>query len=465
MPADQNDSATSDSAGGDDGQAAGGPTLLSSHRWGEALIEQYALSNGLQVLVWEDHNAPVFAYQTWFRVGSAYETPGRTGIAHLFEHLMFKATENHPEGEFDRLMEAQGAQTNAATWVDWTYYRQKLPVGNLSLVAELEADRMAHLLLNTTQLESEREVVKNERLLRVDNDPEGQLYEELYALAFEKHPYGSPTIGWMPDIQALSLDDCNAFYRLHYAPNTATVAVVGAVDTAEVLQTIQRFYGHLEAQPVPSAERPEEPRQTAERRKVLELDVAAEKAVYAYHAPKLTDPQHPALEVLNEILAVGDSSRIHQKLVVELELASSIGGWVASWQDPGLYELSLQLHPDKTVAEIEPVFEELLVDVARDGVTQRELDKAKNAVEADFLRGMADVGQRARGLGDAQTTVGDYRFPFEQAEALRAVTLDQVRKVARDVLRPSNRSVIIARPPAAPTVAPTAARVADGEAS
>ena len=203
---------------------------------GEIRVDKYVLPNGLRVLIWEDHRVPLFAYQTWFRVGSRHEQGGRTGMAHLFEHMMFKATSNHKEGEFDRIMEQHGAQTNAATWVDWTYYREKLPAGNLDLLCGLESDRMENLVLDEGQLESEREVVINERLLRVDNDPEGLLYEKLYALAFGRsHPYGWPTIGWMDDIRAISLEDCRDFYGRYYAPNNATITLVGDVDRDEAM--------------------------------------------------------------------------------------------------------------------------------------------------------------------------------------------------------------------------------------
>ena len=190
-----------------------------------------------------DPSAPVFAYQTWFAVGSRHEREGITGIAHLFEHLMFNQTETHPPGEFDRLIETAGGDTNAATWVDWTYYRDNLPKAELQLAVELEADRMAHLTLGETQVESEREVVANERRFRVEDDVDGFLNEELYKAAFTTHPYHWPTIGWMRDIEAISIDDCRAFYRTYYAPNNATVVLVGDVDEEAALELIDEHYG------------------------------------------------------------------------------------------------------------------------------------------------------------------------------------------------------------------------------
>ena len=189
------------------------------HRW--------RLDNGLTVLVLVDASAPVASYHTWFNVGSRHEKPGKTGLAHLFEHLMFNETENLKAGTFDRKLEENGAETNAATWVDWTYYYESLPADRVKLAVKLEAERMARLVLREPQVASEKEVVANERRYRVDDDVEGAANELLYKTAFAEHPYGWPTIGWMEDIQGFTPEDCVAFYRTYYAPNNATVVVVG----------------------------------------------------------------------------------------------------------------------------------------------------------------------------------------------------------------------------------------------
>mgnify|MGYP001986101795 CR=1 FL=1 len=302
-------------------------TKTGEHIFGEIHVNRFELHNGLKLIVWEDHRAPVFSFQTWFGVGSRHEEPGRTGIAHLFEHLMFKATKNMKEGEFDRIMEAAGAQTNAATWVDWTYYREKLPAGSLDLVCKLEADRMENMILNKDQLESEREVVVNERLLRVDNDPDGTLYEQLYKLAYGDHPYGWPTIGWRDDIRAISLEDCLAFYKRYYAPNNATIVVVGDVDTDELLTLSERYYGHLEAQDVVKESPPTELDFAGPKRAEFELELSAERGIYAWHAVEGTHDNHAALQILDEVLTGGESSRLYKRLVIDEELATSCGGY------------------------------------------------------------------------------------------------------------------------------------------
>ena len=409
-------------------------------------VQRFTLGNGLTIIAWPDATAPVFAYQTWFKVGSRHEEPGKTGIAHLFEHMMFKATKHHPEGEFDTLMEARGAQTNAATWVDWTYYREKLPREHLELVISLEADRMEHLVLDHDQLESEREVVKNERLMRVDNDPEGRLYETLYQRAFDVHPYGWPTIGWMPDIIALTLEDCRTFYRRYYAPNNAVVVVVGDFDTEHLLRLIQRYYGHRDAQPIPPENIRVEPPQLAEKRETLTLTLAAPKALYAWHAPPVTAPEYAALEVLNEILAGADSARLYKVLVNDLELCTEVSATASGWAQPGLYEVGLTLHPGGDVARVEAELDRLLAEVCESPVSQREIMKAVNGLEAGLLRGAADTGTRARRLGNAEVTTGDFRDYFRNQAALQRVTPADVQAVARAVLGRHNRTAVIGVP-------------------
>ncbi len=421
-------------------------TRCEEMNYGSACITRYRLGNGLQILFWPDRAAPVFAYQSWFGVGSSQDKPGTTGIAHLFEHLMFKATENSPEGHFDQVMEEHGADTNAATWVDWTYYRAKLPAGNVDLIAQFESDRMANLILDEDQLESEREVVKNERLERVDNDPDGTLYEELYALAFDKHPYGTPTIGWMRDIEAISLEDCHRFYRTYYAPNNATVSVVGDVDLKELLETIQARYGHLSPQPIPEFLPPTEPVQSEEKRKTLALQVATSRLVYAWHAPAPDTEEHAALNILNEILTIGESSVLYRELVSSQEIATETWGWVSGWKDPGLYEIGMNLQPGGDVTQAEAALEAILERVQREGVSAREVEKAQNGLESMFLRGIADTGSRARGIGNAHVTHGDYKQFFLEPERLRRVTPEQVQSVARKVLTKTGRTVVIVNP-------------------
>jgi zinc protease len=430
---------------------AGSLTFVERHPFGAATqVERFRLSNGLTLLLSVDPSAPVVAYQTWFRVGSRHERVGKTGIAHLFEHMMFKATKSLPEGEFDRLMEQAGVNTNASTWLDWTYYRENLPAQALPLVVRLEADRMTNLLINTEQLESEREVVVNERHLRVENDPEGRMYEELFRAAFPTHPYGWPTIGWMDDIKGLTLADCQEFYRLNYAPDNATLVVVGDVDRGELLRLVVEHYGHLVAQSVPRTDPPPEPDQDGERRVELRLPLSAPKVILGFRSPAMGHPDIPALEVVNELLFNSESARLYKRLVTDDELVSSVSGWVSSFALPGLYEVFASLKENVTPAQLDAVLAEEFGRLAAEGPSEREIEKARNKLEADLIRGLLSVGARGRVLGTYETTAGDYKAFFAVVESYRRVTAEDVRRAAQTWLRPETRTTVVALPSGAP---------------
>lgn len=421
-------------------------TLVETRRHGPLQVDVHRLDNGLTLIHQPDFRAPVVSYQTWFRVGSRHEQPGKTGIAHLFEHLMFKETRNCPEGEFDRRIEALGGRINAATWLDWTYYYEDVPADALDVVIELEADRMEHMILGPEQLEAERLVVMNERKERVDNDPAGQLAETLWASAFTRHPYGQPTIGWMDDIAALTLDDCLAFYRTWYAPNNATLVVAGAIDAPTLIERVTAAYGHLAPQPIPAVAPISEPRQTEIRRLERHLPLSADRLVMGYHAPAATDPSAAALEVLNEALFEGDSSRLQRALVTDGELAAGFYAFVPAFREPGLYEVSVDLRPGTPAEAAEEVVLDTFARVAADGLRPDELEKARNRLETRFYRQLQTVQQRAAGLGYWAITADDCYELFVATERLRAVTADDVVRVARETLRPDNRTVVVGRP-------------------
>ncbi|MCA9522377.1 MAG: insulinase family protein, partial [Myxococcales bacterium] len=355
-------------------------------------------------------------------------------------------TKNMKDGEFDKIMERNGAVTNAATWLDWTYYLQNLPKGKLELVARLEADRMENMVLNARQLKSEREVVKNERRLRVDNDPEGKLSEVLYATTFQRHPYGWPTLGWMADLNAIELADCVSFYRTYYSPNNATVVVVGDVTSEAVLRAIRQRYGHLKAQKIPPEKRIVEPEPKAERRRTLHLALAAPKMVIGYRSPALADKDHAVVMVLNEILFGGKSGRLSKLLVQERELASRASGWVGTFHFEGIYEMWFDLKKTSDPATVETLVATELARLGRQPISPRELQKAKNALEISLTRSLRSVGPIARQLGHYETTTGDYRRLFRVVARYRAVTRADVQRVAKRLFPPRRRVVITGLP-------------------
>jgi len=417
-------------------------TFVRDHEFGDALtLRRFRLGNGLTVLTLVDRSAPTVSYHTWFRVGSRHERPGKTGLAHLFEHLMFNETRDHPHGDFDRLLEGAGAEANAATWTDWTYYYENAPRDALPLLVELEADRMGNLVLRAPQVASEKEVVANERKLRVDDDIEGKALELLYATAFRRHPYRWPTIGWMEDIRAFDVRDCQKFYRTHYAPGNATVVVAGDFDEKKALGLIRDHYGGFPktaaAKPVAH---PKEPSQRAERVVQLRAPTPTEKILLGYQAPAFGDPDTPALVVANEVLFGGRSSRLHRVFCIEEEIALSVRGSISPFVDPGLYEMWIFVHEGKRRQDALGRLEQELRKLASDGPTRPELDKAINQLELSFLHSMETAGGKAEQIGFYETVAGDGSAVFDRLEAYRGVTAADVKRVVDKYLRPSRRT-------------------------
>lgn len=422
-------------------------TFVEEIPFGAALsVRRWQLPNGLDVMLLPDRSAPVVSYQTWFRVGSRHEKPGKTGLAHFFEHLMFKETKNVGPGEFDRLMEAAGAETNAATWTDWTTYYENLPKAELELAVRLESDRMANLVIREPQVESEREVVINERKYRVEDDVQGTTNERLYAAAFRKHPYRWPTIGWMKDIEGYTVADCLAFYRTYYAPNNATLVVAGDFDEKHVLSVVQAYYGGLEPSRIPAERKVKEPDQRAERRLELRQPTDTEKIALGWRAPAFGTKDFAVLTVMNDLLTGGRSSRLYRSLVLDGELAAELRGSVAPFQDPGLYELWVNARPSVKAEALLAVVEEEIGRLAREPVPDEELDKAKNRLELTFLQEMETVGGKADQIGFRAVVTGDVAGVFRQLDEWREVTAKDVREAALRYLDVRRRTTIAVLP-------------------
>jgi zinc protease len=423
--------------------------LAGQHAFGDSQVQRYRLANGLTVLVLVDKTAPVVSYFTWFSVGSRHEHPGKTGLAHLFEHLMFNETESLKSGQFDRKLEENGAESNAATWVDWTYYYEAVPADRLGLVIKLESDRMAHLVLREPQVKSEKEVVANERRYRVEDDVEGAANELLYKTAFERHPYGWPTIGWMKDIEGFSPDDCAAFYRTYYAPNNAVVVVVGDVREARLLESIRDAYGPLPRAEIPPDDAHPEPPQMQERAAELRKPTATEKLLIGYHGPALGDGDHAVLTVLNEVLFGGRASRMFRALVIEREICSDLRGWVSTFRDPGLYEIWATARAGKTTLDVLTILDAEVGRVRADVVTDDELVRAKARLELSLLQSLDTMSGKAEQIGFYETVLGDPAAAFRRLEAYRRTTAADVRRAARRYLEARSRTIVRILPEAA----------------
>ncbi len=415
--------------------------------FGPALVvERFKLENGLSILLCEDHSAPVVAYHTWFSVGSRHEHEGKTGLAHLFEHLMFNETEHLAAGEFDRRLEQAGAESNAATWLDWTQYNIAVPKQQLGTVIQLEAERMAHLVLREPQVESEKEVVANERRYRVEDDVEGAASEQLWATAFTRHAYRWPTIGWMKDIEGFTTDDCQAFYRTYYAPNNATVVVVGDVTEASLLRRIMQAYGSRPAAQLPFEDVVPEPPQTAERHFEVEKPTATDKLLVGYHGPALGDFDYPALALLTEVLFGGRASRMHQRLIHDLELATEVRSFVGPFRDPGLTEIYASARGTHRAEELLQVIDDELGRVRDEPVSAAEIERARSRLELGLLASLDTVDGKASTIGFYNTVLGRPAAAFERLEATAAVDAGDLRRAARRYLVPERRTVGIVRP-------------------
>ena len=412
------------------------------HAFGPSRVLRYRLSNGLTLLLLLDQSAPVVSYFTWFKVGSRHEKPGKTGLAHLFEHLMFNETKHLKAGEFDKKLEENGAESNAATWVDWTYYHESVPKDRLPLVIKLESDRMHNLVLTDAQVTSEKEVVANERRYRVDDDVEGSASELLYKTAFARHPYQWPTIGWMDDIQAFTPDDCEAFYKTYYAPNNATVVVVGDFQEKRLLELVRDAYGDLDASVIPPDDGHPEPPQTEPRTVEIKKPTATEKLLVGYHGPALGDADHAALTLLNEVLFGGRASRIHRSLVIEGEICADLRAWVSTFADGGLYEVYATARTGKTIADIEAVLYPAFAKVRDEIVTDDELVRAKARLELGLLQSLETMGGKAEQIGFYETVLGDPSAAFQRLEVYRRLTASDLRKAARRYFVDAGRTCI-----------------------
>ena len=415
---------------------------LGQHAFGPSKVVRYGLSNGLTILLLLDKSAPVVSYFTWFKVGSRHERPGKTGLAHLFEHLMFNETEHLKAGEFDEKLEESGAESNAATWVDWTYYHESVPKDRLPLVIKLESDRMHNLVLREAQVASEKEVVANERRFRVDDDVEGAASELLYKTAFSVSSYHWPTIGWMEDIQAFTPADCEAFYKTYYAPNNAVVVVVGDFHERQLLERMLAAYGELPAAVIPADDGHPEPPQTAPRVVEIRKPTSTEKLLVGFHGPALGDADHAALTLLNEVLFGGRASRLFRALIIEGEICSDLRAWVSTFADGGLYEIYATARTGKSITDIEEVLYPALRRVKEDLVTADELVRAKARFELGLLQSLETMGGKAEQIGFYETVLGDPSAAFSRLEAYRRLTASDLRKAARRYIVEHARTVI-----------------------
>lgn len=402
--------------------------------------QEFKLDNGMRVIVQEDHRSPVVVSQVWYRAGSIDEVNGRTGVAHMLEHMMFKGTKDVKPGQFSRLIAAAGGRENAFTGRDYTAYYQQLEKSQLPLAIRLEADRMNNLLLTADEFAKEIKVVMEERRWRTEDKAKAQLYEQFNAAAYIAHPYGRPVVGWMDDLENMTVEDARDWYHAWYAPNNAILVVVGDVDPQAVYALAKRHFGRIKARPLPVRKPQNEPVQKGERRIVVKAPAELPYVLMGFRTPVLVDAEHDwepyALELLAGVLDGNASARLNQQLVRERALAVNVGASYDLTQrgKQGLFLLEGTPSQGKTVAELESALQAALDEIKQNGVTAEELQRVKAQVIAADVYQRDSMFYQAMQIGQLETMGYSWKMQQQYPQRLDAITPEQVRQVAQKYL-------------------------------
>jgi zinc protease len=404
------------------------------------------LKNGMKVLVQPDHSIPNVALYIFYRIGSRNERPGTTGISHFFEHMMFNGAKKYGPGELDKVMEANGGSNNAYTTRDVTVYQDWFPKSAMELIFDIEGDRIRDLSLDPQKVKSEREVVASERRLSVDNENNGVLDEQLWATSYIAHPYQWPVVGWMSDIEHWTMEDLKHHFEMGYAPNNATMVVVGDVSPEQVFQLCEKYIEPIPSHAPPPQVTTVEPEQLGERRVIVHKESELPLLMLAYHIPKTNSPDFYALNILRTILFQGESSRMYQRLVDKDQTALDVSSMVEPAFDPGILEVIAQPKQgvDPQACE-KAIYEEL--DKSKSAlVSDPELQKAKNIRLVEFYRQMRTISGRANTIGTYEVFFGDYSRIFDAAKNYSGVTKEDVQRVAKLYFGANNRTVATLMP-------------------
>jgi zinc protease len=409
------------------------------------------LSNGLTVVLEEDHSTPIVHLNLTYHVGSKNERPGRTGFAHLFEHLMFKGSRNVQPEAHTSMISSIGGQSNAYTTDDETVFWETVPAQYLPMILWLEGDRMATLRVDKDTFTNERDVVKEERRMRVDNQPYGRLNEIIYDQAFTTHPYKHATIGSMVDLEAASIDDVLDFYHTYYVPSNATLVLVGDFDSTQAAQLVNQYLGR-----VPKAQRevprdiPKEPPQTKEKRATLEEPWPLPAVVVAYHITSDGNPDSYPLHIAAKVLSDGESSRIYQKLVYEKQMAVAAFGHANLIEDPNLFYAVAIVQPGHTPEEVTNTLIGEFEKLRADPITDHELQRSKNQFARDYILGRESNQQKAGVLAHAVVIHRDIKTADGEFDIFQNITAADVQRVAKTYFRPENRLVLTLMPSGKP---------------
>ena len=416
------------------------PVLLSG-AFRKEDIKVHNLDNGLKILFLEDHTIPNVALFTFFRVGSRNERPGLTGASHFIEHMMFNGTKKFGPGEFDRRMEFSGGANNAYTGEDLTAYTDWFPPAALEMMIEMEADRMQGLIFEPEVFESERGVIASERRMGVENDNDAILSENVRATAIMAHPYHWDVIGWMSDILGWKRDEVMAYYRTYYSPNNAVAILVGDFESAKALELFKKYYSGISAGTPPPPVTTVEPPQLGPKQVIVRKEAQTPSFNMVFHAPNCQSPDFYPLSILEQALLNGDSSRLYRRLVREEELAISVYGGIGETIDPLLFTINVKPRPGVDLNRLEAVIEEELAKIRKDGITEKEYQKALNMIRSNFYFRLQANSGKADTLGSAEVLFGSYEKLFTLMDNYAGVKIEQVQEAAKKYLTENNKTV------------------------
>ena len=412
-----------------------------------AEVQEFKLDNGLKIVVQEDHRAPVVVSQVWYRAGALDEVNGKTGVAHVLEHMMFKGTKTVPAGKFSRLIAAAGGKENAFTAQDQTTYYQQLEKSNLPLSMKLEADRMANLNLTDEEFAKEIKVVMEERRWRTEDKPQSKVNEQFNSTIYHVHPYGRPVVGWMNDLENMTADDAREWYKTWYAPNNATLVVVGDVNAQDVLKLAKQYFGPLKAHAIPARKPQVEPEQKGERRVIVKAQAKLPYVLMGFHVPTLQDADKDvepyALEILAGVLNGNASARLNQNLVRQSQIAIDVDAGYDMVQRgrQSIFVLDGTPSEGKSVAELEAAILNEIEKIKTGGVTEEELQRVKAQVIAADVYQRDSMFYQAMQIGNLETAGFSWRILKDYPAKLQAVTAEQVQLVAKKYFNKDNLTV------------------------
>lgn len=405
-------------------------------------VTKFTLDNGMTIMVMEDHSIPNANMYLFWKVGSRNEYPGTTGLAHFFEHMMFNGAKKYGPKMFDNTMEANGGANNAYTSENLTVYTDWFPSDALEVMFDLEADRIQNLALDPEIVESERGVVTSERSTGLENSNFRSIWEEVKNAAFRAHPYSWPVIGHESDIQNWNMEDLKSFHKTFYAPNNAVTVIVGAVDTEEVKRLAKKYFEPIPAQTPPRKIHTVEPEQKGERRVYLQkASVTSPNVMMAFHIEPNSHEDYYPLQLLSDILSSGNSSRLMKSLVFEQQVANGIESWASDSFDPNLFYVFAVASQSADAQTLETAMIKELNKVAKEGVTEKELQKAKNLRLVNFYRDVGRINERADMLGRYELFYGDYKKMFTAPQDFDKITIEDIQRVAKKYLIKKNRTV------------------------